>query len=81
MEEKMYQAQNDPVEFHVNQDQGQIPAAQPADTSQIPVAEPAVKPKGDEFQCPKCSKVFVVALTKRPLHIRCPYCGLEGMID
>jgi hypothetical protein len=46
----------------------------------IPAAMPA-QPKGDEFQCPQCRKIFIVALKKRPLHIRCPYCNLEGMID
>jgi hypothetical protein len=46
----------------------------------IPAAVPA-QPKGDEFQCPQCRKIFLVALKKRPLHIRCPYCELEGMID
>jgi ABC-type sugar transport system permease subunit len=46
----------------------------------IPAAVPA-QPKGDEFQCPQCRKIFLVALEKRPLHIRCPYCDLEGMID
>ncbi len=46
----------------------------------IPQALP-VQPKGDEFQCPQCGKIFIVALKKRPLHIRCPYCQLEGMID
>ena len=48
---------------------------------EIPFAQPVEKPKGEEFQCPECSKIFIVALTKRPLHIRCPYCGLEGMVD
>jgi DNA-directed RNA polymerase subunit RPC12/RpoP len=45
------------------------------------VEPPPQKPKGQQFQCPECRRIFIVAMTKRPLHIRCPYCGLEGMID
>jgi DNA-directed RNA polymerase subunit RPC12/RpoP len=47
------------------------------------MAQPVMetKPKGEEFQCPECSKIFIVALEKRPLHIRCPYCGLEGIVE
>jgi predicted RNA-binding Zn-ribbon protein involved in translation (DUF1610 family) len=49
---------------------------------QVPMAQPVIsQKKGDEFQCPECGKIFIVALKKRPLHIRCPYCGLEGMVD
>lgn len=83
MEEKnKQQAANEPVEFFINQPEpSDIPLAQPADSPQVPAAEPAKRPKGDEFQCPECKKIFIVALSKRPLHIRCPYCGLEGMID
>jgi DNA-directed RNA polymerase subunit RPC12/RpoP len=52
-----------------------------APPASIPMAQPAAKKAGEEFQCPQCSKIFIVALEKRPLHIRCPYCGLEGIID
>ena len=61
-----------PVEFFVQQ-----PQPQP----EIPMAQPAEKPKSPEFQCPDCGKIFIVALTKRPAHIKCPYCGLEGIIE
>ena len=56
----------------------QAPTAQ-----DIPMAQPVMetKPKGEEFQCPECSKIFIVGLEKRPLHIRCPYCGLEGIVE
>lgn len=60
----------------------QAPAPQPPPPDAIPMAQPVdEKPKGEEFQCPECSKIFIVALEKRPLHIRCPYCGLEGMVE
>ncbi|UCE73865.1 MAG: hypothetical protein JSV56_12735 [Methanomassiliicoccales archaeon] len=49
--------------------------------SDIPIAQPVEKPKGDEFQCPECGQIFIVALKKRHLHIRCPYCSLEGIVD
>jgi DNA-directed RNA polymerase subunit RPC12/RpoP len=61
-----------PVEFIVQQ-----PQPQP----EIPMAQPAEKSKGPEFQCPECGKIFIVALTKRPAHIKCPYCGLEGIVE
>jgi predicted RNA-binding Zn-ribbon protein involved in translation (DUF1610 family) len=81
-ENKKMQAADEPVEFFTNTP----PLAQPSDdsqtqTSDIPIAAPAKKPVGDEFKCPQCGKIFIVALKKRPLHIRCPYCNLEGMID
>ncbi len=57
------------------------PTEQPQISAPIPSAEPVEKSKGAQFQCPECSKVFIVGLSKRPIHIRCPYCGLEGMID
>ncbi|UCF07782.1 MAG: hypothetical protein JSW28_09105 [Thermoplasmata archaeon] len=48
----------------------------------VPMAHPVIeKPKGEEFKCPSCGKIFIVALSKRPLHIRCPYCKLEGMVE
>ncbi len=47
----------------------------------VPTAQPVGKPKGQEFQCPQCSKIFIVALSKRPAHIKCPYCGLEGIVE
>ncbi|MEE9151001.1 MAG: hypothetical protein V3U20_04110 [Thermoplasmata archaeon] len=59
-----------------------MPAEQPLQFQpDIPMAQPVEKSKGKEFQCPECGKIFIVALTKRPAHIKCPYCGLEGMID
>jgi DNA-directed RNA polymerase subunit RPC12/RpoP len=65
--------------------QDQIPSfsIEPETPTAIPMAQPVVetKPKGEEFQCPECSKIFIVALEKRPLHIKCPYCGLEGIVD
>lgn len=64
---------------------GEIPAftIEPEAPAAIPMAQPVVesKPKGEEFQCPQCSKIFIVALEKRPLHIKCPYCGLEGIVE
>jgi len=63
----------------------QIPSfsIEPEPPGAIPMAQPVMetKPKGEEFQCPQCSKVFIVALEKRPLHIKCPYCGLEGIVE
>ena len=47
----------------------------------VPIAQPVGKPKGQEFQCPQCSKIFIVALSKRPAYIKCPYCGLEGIVE
>jgi predicted RNA-binding Zn-ribbon protein involved in translation (DUF1610 family) len=61
-----------PVEFMVQETPSQ---------PQIPIAQPDSKPQGPEFQCPQCGKVFIVALKKRPAHIKCPYCGLEGIVE
>lgn len=66
----------------------QTPVPQPQPTEQsiqfqpdVPIAQPVEKPKGQEFQCPQCSKIFIVAMSKRPAHIKCPYCGLEGIVE
>jgi len=68
-----------PAQFIIEQPQAseQVPQFQP----EIPMAQPAEKLKGPEFQCPDCGKIFIVALTKRPAHIKCPYCGLEGIVE
>lgn len=39
------------------------------------------RPQGEDFQCPNCSSIFILTLTKRPAIIRCPYCGLEGLVE
>ncbi|UCE36648.1 MAG: hypothetical protein JSW00_14190 [Thermoplasmata archaeon] len=42
---------------------------------------PSLKSKGDQFQCPDCSKIFILAPGKRPAILNCPYCGLRGIVD
>lgn len=37
--------------------------------------------QGEDFQCPNCNSIFILTLTKRPAIIRCPYCGLEGLVE
>lgn len=79
------------VVFQVAQPEGQPPQIQiqqPQPTEEsiqfqpdVPIAQPMEKPKGQEFQCPECSKIFIVAMSKRPAHIKCPYCGLEGIVE
>ncbi len=78
------------VPFAVEQPLPAAMAAQPAThvtfqtEAQAPpttIAPPAGAQPGEQFQCPECSKIFIVKPTKRPLHIRCPYCGLEGIVE
>lgn len=73
----------DEVVFQVAQQEvpPQTPVQQPQFQPDIRITQPAGKPKGQEFQCPQCSKIFIVTLSKRPAHIRCPYCGLEGIVE
>ncbi|UCG70347.1 MAG: hypothetical protein JSV09_04830 [Thermoplasmata archaeon] len=42
---------------------------------------PSTYPQGEEIQCPGCHSVFILAETRRPAYLRCPYCGLEGVMD
>lgn len=71
-----------PAQFVVEQPQQQPQTEQvPEFKPEIPMAQPVGKPKGPEFQCPECNKIFILAVTKRPAHIKCPYCGLEGIVD
>ena len=32
------------------------------------------------FRCPKCGQTFMVEEKARPFKVRCPHCGIEGMI-
>ena len=32
------------------------------------------------FRCPKCGQTFTSEEKTRPFKVRCPYCGVEGMI-
>lgn len=48
---------------------------------QYPSPHQVPQPQGEDFQCPNCSSVFILTLTKRPAIIRCPYCGLEGLVE
>jgi len=59
----------------------QMVAVQTSLPSQIPMAQPVKKTKGPEFQCPDCGRIFILGVAKRPAHIKCPYCGLEGVVD
>lgn len=48
-----------------------------APVTHIPVS-PAVSPK--MICCPACKSPFPVAETRRPLQVRCPNCGKEGVL-
>ncbi|MEE9151036.1 MAG: hypothetical protein V3U20_04285 [Thermoplasmata archaeon] len=48
---------------------------------QVPPLQPIARPQGEEFQCPECWKIFILATTKRPAILKCPYCGLEGLVE
>lgn len=80
---KKKKQKEDEVVFQVAQQDVplQTPVQQPQFQPDIPTAQPVEISKGQEFQCPQCSKIFIVALSKRPAHIKCPYCGLEGIVD
>jgi hypothetical protein len=71
------QQEEEPISFQLEEEEEPPQAAPP----QFQMAPPPQKPRGQQFQCPECRRIFIVAMSKRPLHIRCPYCGLEGMID
>lgn len=32
------------------------------------------------FRCPKCKQTFTAEEKTRPFKVRCPHCGIEGMI-
>jgi DNA-directed RNA polymerase subunit RPC12/RpoP len=82
MDEKLsfFQA-NEEMEFFTVDEPASDSSQDQAPPASVPMAQPIRKKTGDEFKCPECGKIFIVALKKRPLHIRCPYCGLEGMVD
>jgi len=80
---KKKKQKEDEVVFQVAQQDmpPQAPVQQIQFQPDMPIAQPVEKPKGQEFQCPQCSNIFIVALSKRPAHIKCPYCGLEGIVE
>ena len=88
---KKSKEKEEPVTFQIDQKQeepAQFIVDQPKEIEQpitftpdVPPAEPVKKVKGPEFQCPECNKIFILAVKKRPAHIKCPYCGLEGIVE
>jgi hypothetical protein len=59
-----------------------IPDSQPYDAV-IPQRQtgPANALKADSVTCPKCGKVFGVHGLTPPMKIKCPQCGVEGMLN
>jgi DNA-directed RNA polymerase subunit RPC12/RpoP len=41
---------------------------------------PVQQGMGDEVTCPKCGRIFPVPGTTRPMMIKCPECGVEGVL-
>lgn len=48
----------------------------PAPTASIPPAA-----HREEFQCPECNRIFILPPARKPVIARCPYCGLEGLVE
>lgn len=63
------------------QEQAQFYYEQTSAYTQAPFAEPFAEPQGEEFQCPQCNRIFILTTAKRPAILRCPYCGLEGLVE
>lgn len=38
------------------------------------------RPEPELLECPQCTKTITITATKRPLKIKCPHCGVEGII-
>ena len=41
----------------------------------------AAEPKATLLRCPKCGNTISVGVSKRPIKIHCPHCGVEGIIN
>lgn len=54
------------------------PAAIPRTPAPAPAAQPPAPVK--MISCPQCKKPFPVAETRRPLQVKCPNCGKEGLL-
>jgi len=48
----------------------------PAPAASIPPAA-----HREEFQCPECNRIFILPPARKPVIARCPYCGLEGLVE
>jgi DNA-directed RNA polymerase subunit RPC12/RpoP len=57
-----------------------LQAAQPATPVPAPVAPAARAPAPKMISCPACRRPFPVTETRRPLQVKCPNCGKEGML-
>lgn len=65
-----------PVTFQTEAQAPPATIAPPAAISPPTEAQP-----GEQFQCPQCGKIFILATAMRPAVLNCPYCGLEGMVE
>jgi hypothetical protein len=43
-------------------------------------AKTITRPEPELLECPQCSNTITITATKRPLKIKCPHCGVEGII-
>ncbi len=68
----------EPIEVEV---MPETPLQQPEAYPKATPAQQVGHPQGPQFQCPNCHKVFLVASTNRPLDIKCPHCGVEGILE
>lgn len=52
------------------------------DIMEAEIIEPKPPPRSESqpFQCPNCNKSFKVSEQKRPVTIKCPHCGVEGVL-
>ena len=51
-----------------------------------PILEGRPEPKKTNIEpelleCPNCGNTITITVTKRPLKIKCPHCGIEGIIQ
>jgi PKD repeat protein/DNA-directed RNA polymerase subunit RPC12/RpoP len=55
------------------------PALAASATAPPPPPKGAAAPQ-QKIKCPKCSGIFAIGSTQRPIEIKCPHCGAKGMI-
>jgi hypothetical protein len=46
-----------------------------------PIKDEPEEPMFEQTSCPECDTVFVVKGEVRPAKIKCPKCGLEGVLE
>ena len=65
----------------VTDDYTEVAPVEPKPEARVQPKKSSVGVKPQLLQCPQCKNTIKITVTKRPLKISCPHCGVEGIIQ